>query len=686
VDNARPDRTRVDPERDASTPCIGTIAPPAPGEVWSPQLAGLWTDDLKYEDAKSNLETVVNGELLSLVAVADGHGGSRTSRWLSENVLKMIASVAPDGSSNALHATCRKVFAESHEKVKALDAETGGKNTAGATLTVLIFNHQRREITCANVGDSLALLAHEKGHTELTVSHRLVDSEMERTRLLEKGIRMGRAMDHEGWPAGPLRAWPGGLAVTRGIGDADCEDIVSCEPSCQTVPAPPHGGVLLACSDGVWDTLTIEKAAKLLTSKTFASPAQAAKMIVKRAVARCGLLDDTSASLLFFDAADVKAQKTFLTERFKGSKLAYWRPATVEMRQAAATGNLRYSVQNLDDSKHGDTDDDGSKHSDGSLYGGTRMAGIGVDSFSAHAGAAYDVVAQGQNAHGPTVWHLSDAPLKPPKNSDDEIDGLPSRPRRISHKDMNGVPVAEREAEMGTTTTVTEGGPGVVKRAATSGSTIDDQIARARANSEKLAAAGGQTIASVVPGAASAADVKVEPHPTAGAPAGRASNKARRGSVFSGNANLNALSLAEEEMALWVGREEAQVIEWQSLDEESMTFLGQGEFARAYAMELKGKQVAVKVLKKEKREDAWAVRGLKRASPGTRTLLSFAAGMPLNEQRSSRCGGRRDHDHVGHEPPERALGARARQAGGQPVPVCRPREAPHGPEQDPPAG
>ena len=53
-----------------------------------------------------------------------------------------------------------------------------------------------------------------------------------------------------------MRAWPGGLAIARSIGDVDCGDFVSPQPDVRTVPAPASGFVILG-SDGVWDALSL---------------------------------------------------------------------------------------------------------------------------------------------------------------------------------------------------------------------------------------------------------------------------------------------------------------------------------------------------------------------------------------------------------------------------------------------
>ena len=90
-------------------------------------------------------------------------------------------------------------------------------------------------------------------------SHRLEENPEEQARITALGARLGRARNSRGTEAGPMRAWPGGLAVTRGVGDADCGSIVTPEPSYSRCHAPPSGGAIVACTDGVWDKLSTEE-------------------------------------------------------------------------------------------------------------------------------------------------------------------------------------------------------------------------------------------------------------------------------------------------------------------------------------------------------------------------------------------------------------------------------------------
>ena len=104
------------------------------------------------------------------------------------------------------------------------------------------------------------------------------------------------------WPrvcraGGPLRCYPGGLAVCRAIGDADVGAAISAVPSVLTVTCDiaASGSALIICSDGVWDALTHEQVAKC--TRQCASPAEAAKRVVDRATKARGLRDDITAAV-----------------------------------------------------------------------------------------------------------------------------------------------------------------------------------------------------------------------------------------------------------------------------------------------------------------------------------------------------------------------------------------------------
>lgn len=79
---------------------------------------------------------------------------------------------------------------------------------------------------------------------ELTKSHRIATSRVEKERLESEGVRLAALSKDLSGPApenedglGPIRAWPGGLAVSRSIGDADVSPQVVCFPHIKQVHA-----------------------------------------------------------------------------------------------------------------------------------------------------------------------------------------------------------------------------------------------------------------------------------------------------------------------------------------------------------------------------------------------------------------------------------------------------------------
>ena len=164
----------------------------------------------KGEDRAAVLDANIHGERVMFGLVADGHGGKEIAVQCAEELLPWVVKHAADGSGGSLNAAVVAAFRHMHEKACAI-----ADCIAGTTLTVAALNVPRREVSAWNVGDSLAMLVHEGGYEVLSQSHRLDDSIAEQERVQQLGAKLGRAMDAQGQPGGPLRCWPGGLAGAR---------------------------------------------------------------------------------------------------------------------------------------------------------------------------------------------------------------------------------------------------------------------------------------------------------------------------------------------------------------------------------------------------------------------------------------------------------------------------------------
>ncbi|GJY55650.1 probable protein phosphatase 2C 15 [Tanacetum coccineum] len=98
--------------------------------------------------------------------------------------------------------------------------------------------------------------------SELTVDHRLEENQEERERVKASGGEVGRLRILGGAEIGPLRCWPGGLCLSRSIGDMDVGEFIVPIPYVKQVKLSDAGGRLIIASDGIWDAVSSDMAAK----------------------------------------------------------------------------------------------------------------------------------------------------------------------------------------------------------------------------------------------------------------------------------------------------------------------------------------------------------------------------------------------------------------------------------------
>ena len=271
---------------------MGTAAPAVP--PFRVHIGGT-TTAVKGEDHFSFMESTLGGERLSLMMVADGHGGKQAVE-MAKGTLRTILASATGPSGRELNAAATATFESLQEQLLE------SKCTSGSTLTVCCINATRHELHMWNVGDSLPVLIGDKVHTMVGTSHRLADNADEVARVVASGARVGTdPTDSKGRSPnkdGPLRAWPGGMTITRAIGDSDCP-YISAEPAHATHVLPPNGGALVVCSTGVWDRMSAGKVAQLMQNGQVLGAKGAARTIVGKASRRRPLTDTTAVVMLF---------------------------------------------------------------------------------------------------------------------------------------------------------------------------------------------------------------------------------------------------------------------------------------------------------------------------------------------------------------------------------------------------
>lgn len=190
--------------------------------------------------------------------------------------------------------------------------------TSGTTATFVIIDGWT--VTVASVGDSRCILDTQGGVVSLlTVDHRLEENVEERERVTASGGEVGRLNVFGGNEVGPLRCWPGGLCLSRSIGDTDVGEYIVPIPHVKQVKLSNAGGRLIIASDGIWDTLSSDTAAKSCRGV----PAElAAKLVVKEALRSRGLKDDTTCLVVDIIPSDYPVLPMPATPRKKHNVLS----------------------------------------------------------------------------------------------------------------------------------------------------------------------------------------------------------------------------------------------------------------------------------------------------------------------------------------------------------------------------
>ncbi|KAL0369013.1 UNVERIFIED_CONTAM: putative protein phosphatase 2C 12 [Sesamum calycinum] len=172
----------------------------------------------------------------SVFALFDGHNGSAAAIYSKENLLNnVLSAIPPDLSSD--------------EWVLALPGLWLQAQTSGTTATFVII--EGWVLTAASVGDSRGIFESAEGAIYyLSADHRLECCEEERERITASGGEVGRLNTGGGTEIGPLRCWPGGLCLSRSIGDMDVGEFIVPVPYVKQIKLSSSGGRLIISSDG----------------------------------------------------------------------------------------------------------------------------------------------------------------------------------------------------------------------------------------------------------------------------------------------------------------------------------------------------------------------------------------------------------------------------------------------------
>ncbi|KAG8461423.1 hypothetical protein KFE25_010610 [Diacronema lutheri] len=237
---------------------------PAP-EVRMPTQSARAQFVVKGEDSMVTAELeLAGGWSVTMHAVFDGHGGPLAARYCADHLPKRICEAyagLPGEQQSRLELALVIAFDRMDKEIRS----SAVLKNHGTTATVVIISEDT--ITVANVGDSGAYLHGKDKHIRpLFVDHRVESCALtELNRVLKAGGEIRAARDERGASVGPKRVFPGGLMMTRSIGDDDSADAVISRPDITAAPYPPEGCTVTIASDGIWDFLAQDAVTRLVS-------------------------------------------------------------------------------------------------------------------------------------------------------------------------------------------------------------------------------------------------------------------------------------------------------------------------------------------------------------------------------------------------------------------------------------
>ena len=212
----------------------------------------------------------------------DGHGGSGCANFLRDHLYTMLAS-NQYFKTNKMRAL-QESITRAEDKFEAKSLKEQDFSGSCALLALVEFDR----LTLANVGDSRMLLhSSDIGTTALTTDHK-PEHQKERERINRCGGQVYRTRTESTWEIlqpdgklhvsrkeqvqGPFRVEPGGLSVSRTIGDFKVKQYrfggqpgcVISEPEIREVTLTDKAEFVVLACDGIFDVLENNEVTKIV--------------------------------------------------------------------------------------------------------------------------------------------------------------------------------------------------------------------------------------------------------------------------------------------------------------------------------------------------------------------------------------------------------------------------------------
>ncbi|CAN7068704.1 unnamed protein product [Brassica rapa subsp. trilocularis] len=225
----------------------------------------------------------VDGEIVGLFGVFDGHGGARAAEYVKRHLFSNLIT-HPKFISDTKSAI---TDAYNHTDSELLKSEDSHNRDAGSTASTAILLGDR--LLVANVGDSRAVISRAGNAIAVSRDHK-PDQSDERERIENAG---GFVM----W-AGKVG---GVLAVSRAFGDRLLKQYVVADPEIREEKIDDSLEFLILASDGLWDVFSNEEAVAMV--KEVEDPEDSAKKLVAEAIKRGSKDNITCVIVRFLDTA-----------------------------------------------------------------------------------------------------------------------------------------------------------------------------------------------------------------------------------------------------------------------------------------------------------------------------------------------------------------------------------------------
>ncbi|CAA7023259.1 unnamed protein product [Microthlaspi erraticum] len=210
----------------------------------------------------------IDGEIVGLFGVFDGHGGARAAEYVKRHLFSNLIT-HPKFISDTKSAIAD---AYNHTDSELLKSENSQTRDAGSTASTAILVGDR--LLVANVGDSRAVICRAGNAFAVSRDHK-PDQSDERERIENAG---GFVMWAGTWRVG------GVLAVSRAFGDRLLKQYVVADPEIQEEKIDDSLEFLILASDGLWDVFSNEEAVAVV--KEVEEPEESAKKLVGEAIRR----------------------------------------------------------------------------------------------------------------------------------------------------------------------------------------------------------------------------------------------------------------------------------------------------------------------------------------------------------------------------------------------------------------